>query len=336
MTSLISFEQIDIDNYPHEEMNKIGNVNIFQTIPWLKFVSETHKGEPIVLAIKSDGFLEGYFTGLIVKKFGINILGSPFRGWQSYFLGFNLMSTASYLDILRELRQYTFQKLGCTYMEIIDPSFEYDGLETLPYKVEHLDWYAVDLNQSEDDILANMKHSGRNCIRKAIKSGVVIEEVTDNGFASEYFSQYKDVLARHEISPAYSLEMVEKMIDTMLPTGNMVLLKALNPERTCIATGIFLALNKTAVFWGAASWRQYQSLRPNDLLAWEGIKIMKQRGIQKLHLGGQSEQFKEKLGCQEANLYRLMKAKYITMDLMIGLMNSTKSQKLRNLFLRQL
>jgi hypothetical protein len=333
---LISFERIDLDTYPYEEIKKIGEINISQTLPWLKFISDTQHADPVVLAIKSDDRLQGYFTGLLSNKFGIKILGSPFRGWQSYFMGFNLMSTASYLDILRALPHYTFRELGCTYMEIIDPSFEYDGLESLPYKVEHLDWYAFDLIHSEEEIFANMKHSGRNSIRKAIKSGVVIEEASGDGFAEEYYAQYSDVLAKHGLLPAYCLEMVQLMINTMLPTGNMILLKALSPEGTCIATGIFLALNKTAVFWGAASWRQYQSLRPNDLLAWHGIKKMKELGIQKLHLGGQCEQFKEKLGCQEANLSRLMKAKYITMDLMIGLMNSTKSQKLRNWFLRQL
>jgi hypothetical protein len=333
---LISFELIDLDTYPYEDMKNIGEINISQTLPWIRFISDTHNADPVVLAIKSDGRLQGYFTGLLVNKFGIKILGSPFRGWQAYFMGFNLVSTASYLDILRVLPQYAFRKLGCTYMEIIDPSFDYDGLEPLPYKIEHLDWYAFDLIHSEEEIFANMKHSGRNSIRKAIKSGVVVEEVTGKGFAEEYYAQYSDVLARHGLLPAYSLEMVQLMIDYMLPTGNMVLLKALSPEGTCIATGIFLALNKTAIFWGAASWRQHQALRPNDLLAWEGIKLMKERGVQILHLGGQSEQFKEKLGCQEANMYRLMKAKYPFLDTVIELMNSPKNNKFRNWFLRRL
>jgi lipid II:glycine glycyltransferase (peptidoglycan interpeptide bridge formation enzyme) len=90
------------------------------------------------------------------------------------------------------------------------------------------------------------------------------------------------------MAPAYSLDYVQKLIETLLPTGHLLLLRARNFEGVCIATGIFLALNKTAVFWGAASWRQHQSLRPNEPLAWSGIQKLKSKGIQELHFGGQS------------------------------------------------
>jgi lipid II:glycine glycyltransferase (peptidoglycan interpeptide bridge formation enzyme) len=251
-------------------------------------------------------------------------------------MGFNMMPDVSRREALQALPTFAFKELGCHYLEVVDPCLSAGDWAGLPYKVEHLNWYAIDLTKSEGELLAGMKSSGRNCIRKSIKNGVTIEEASDIGFAQEYYDQYKDVLAKRSMAPAYSLDYVQKLIETLLPTGHLLLLRARNFEGVCIATGIFLALNKTAVFWGAASWRQHQSLRPNEPLAWSGIQKLKSKGIQELHFGGQCEQYKEKLGCYEVPLHRLMRARYSVADGLLDLVTSPKSARYRNWVLRRL
>ena len=87
---MITFERIAFDKMDWELAAQIGNMNIFQTRPWLNFLTECQPLEPVVARIREDGELLGFFTGLIAEKFGLRILGSPFRGWTTYFMGFNL------------------------------------------------------------------------------------------------------------------------------------------------------------------------------------------------------------------------------------------------------
>lgn len=333
---MVSFERIDIEKINAEKVSSIGEVNIFQTLPWIDFIAKTQNAEPIVLTIISDGCFLGYFTGLIVKKYGLRVLGSPFRGWGTYFMGFNLQQSISYREILQAFPSFAFNNLKCHYLEIVDPNLRSEDCLGLPYRVEPLPWFALDLTQSEDELFASMKSQGRNNIRKSIKSGVIIEEASAYGFAEEYYDQYSEVLQKRSLVPTYSLETVRNLICQMEPTGNLLLLRARNIENLPIATGIFLAQNKTGVFWGAASRREYQSVRPNELLAWYGMKALKARGIQVLHLGGECEQYKEKLGCYGVNIYRLMKARNLMLDTLVKAVTSQKGSHFKNWALRRL
>lgn len=333
---MISFQRIPFKEVKWEELGTNDDINVFQTASWLSFLAETQRADPVVASIKSDGCLLGYFTGLIVNKLGIRVLGSPFRGWGTYFMGFSMMPETSRREALQALPAFAFRDLGCLYLEVVDPCMQENDYAGLPYKVESLAWFAIDLTKSEDELFKTMKHSGRNCIRQSIRNGVTIEEASDIGFAEAYYEQYKDVLAKRSMAPAYSLEYVQKMIAALLPTGNLLLLRARSPEGQCIATGIFVALNKTAVFWGAASWREHQHLRPNEPLAWQGMRTLKARGIQELHFGGECAQYKEKLGCYDIALPRLMKARYVVADHLLDYATSPKSARFKNWVLRRL
>jgi GNAT acetyltransferase-like protein len=54
-------------------------------------------------------------------------------------------------------------------------------------------------------------------------------------------------------------------------------------------------MNKTMYFWGGASWRRHQILRPNEALMWSALKFWRQRGIESFDLGGGAE-YKGKYG----------------------------------------
>lgn len=327
---MITIERTSITETTYEDMFSIGEINVFQTSTWLEYIADVQKAEPIVGIVKSDGKFLGYFIGLLSRKFGIKILGSPFRGWNTYFMGFVLLPDVPKREILEALSKFAFEDLGCHYLEVIDPNLVPLDWEGLPYKVEHLHYYGIDLTISEEELFANMESSGRRAIRKSIKNGIVIEEANDIDFANDYYAQHKDVLAKQSLSPTYSLESVKKLIECTLPTGNILLLRARSPEGKCIATGIFLLLNKIGVVWGVASWRQYQQLRPNEPIAWYGIKKLKALGIQVLNYGGKSEQFKEKLGAKELELYRLTRTKNKLLSLILYPLLSPKNELYRN------
>jgi hypothetical protein len=332
---MISFERIDMKDVDWGKISEFGELNIFQSLPWLNYLSTVHRAEPVILSVKSHEQICGYFFGLIVKKFGLRILGSPFRGWMTYFMGFNLKPNISLNEVLQAFPPFVFDHLKCHYLEIMDPCWNGEAAMDLKYKVDHLPWFALDLVPSEDTLFAKMKDTGRRGIRKAIKSGVIVEEASDLGFADDYFAQFQEVMSNKSLHPAYGLERVRQLVRDIFPTGSLLLLRARDPEGRCIATGIFLNLNKTAIYWGGASWRQYQSLHPNELIMWQAMKTLKGRGAQILYLGGEAEQFKLKFGSVDANIFRLRKANSFLLDHVLHLA-SFRQPPLQEFILRKI
>jgi hypothetical protein len=137
----------------------------------------------------------------------------------------------------------------------------------------------------------------RRCIRKADKSGVVIEEAHDLGFADEYYAQLQDVFAKQGKVPTYAVERVRALLTNLLPTGRVLAVRARNPEGRCIATGIYPGMNDTAFFWGNASWRTEQHWRPNEYLHWYALRYWKARGVKLFDWGGGGT-YKEKYGVE--------------------------------------
>jgi hypothetical protein len=318
---MISMERIDLDSVPWQELDQFSDRTIFQTLPWLGFVAKTQTAEPIVSAIKENGHTVGYFTGLVTRKLGLKILGSPFRGWTTAYMGFNLPPGFPRREALQVLPSFAFKDLKCHYLELVDRHVRKGDYLNQSYTVQSTYILEIDLTQSEDQLFANMDSACRRCIRKAAKCEVSIEEVSDMGFADDYYAQLRDVFAKQSLVPTYGIERVREFIHRLLPTGHLLLLRARSREGLCIATGIFPAFNDTAYFFGGASWRAHQILRPNEPLIWYAMRYWKARGISKFDMGGGRTSYKRKYGVYEIEVPTLMKAKY---DPLIRLRNLTQ------------
>jgi hypothetical protein len=307
---MISIERVDINTVSFGTIDKFEDRTIMQTKPWLDFVVATQKAEPVITTVKDDGNILGYFTGLIVKKFGVRILGSPFKGWASAYMGFNLVPGQRRREVLKVLPPFAFKELGCHYLEIVDRYLCEEDYKGLSYVGQVFQGYEIDLTKSEEELFANMYKKGCQwCIRKAKKSGVVIEEADDLSFADDYYSQLIDVFAKQSLVPPHGINRVQQLIKHIFPTGNLLLLRARSPEGVCIATGIFPAFNETAYFWGAASLGKYQNLRPNEALFWHAMKYWKAHSMKKLDMGGSGD-YKRKYGCYKIFVPHIMKGKY--------------------------
>jgi len=295
---MITFERIDINNVPWHELDQYDDRSIFQTYPWIKFVAEAQSAEPLVAVIKENDRILGYFTALIVKKFGIKILGSPFDGWTTTYMGFNLLADTSLHEVLEALPGYAFKELGCRVVQISEPRFSDMDFSKSSYSVINYRNLEIDLTKSEDELFSNMASAKRRGIRKATKSGVIIEHASDIEFADDYYAQLEEVFAKRSLTPTYSKERVVALIKNLLPSGQLLLLRVRDPEGRCIATGIFPAFNDTMLFWGGASWREFQHYRPNEYMFWYAMKYWKDHGIKTFNLGGWADYKKQYGGKQ--------------------------------------
>jgi Acetyltransferase (GNAT) domain len=295
---MLRLERVELNDCDWADMDSYPDRVIFQTREWLDFVARTQRAEPLVASVLDDGRPVGYFTGLIVKRLGIRILGSPLPGWTTESMGFNLIEDVSRADAAVALVHFAFGPLRCAHLELKDRRLRAFDVEARGFESDSTLTYEMDLSQDESAIFGRMSSACRRAIRKAEKVGVRVERTTDPEFAEEYYAQLKRVFARQSLVPTYGIERVRDLIDCLEPTGRLLLVRALSPDGRPIATGMFPAFNGTAYFWGGASLREDQILRPNEAIMWYAIRYWHTRGMSKLDLGGAGE-YKRRYGPRE-------------------------------------
>jgi hypothetical protein len=311
----LRLSRIDIDRAPCAE--QYNDHTIFQTREWLKFVSEAQHAEPVTALVRNGNCDVGIFTGLVVNRLGIRILGSPFPGWTTSYMGFNLDPSISRAGVLAALEQFAFRELACIHVEVMDRRLTIRDFEQAGYKYRTLDTYEVDLSRDEEELFIAMDPACRRCIRKGVKNGVRVEAAFDASFVDEFYAQLVEVFVRQKLAPTYSKERVRLLVEHLVPTGRLLLARVVDERGTCIATGIFPAVNGTMYFWGGASRKEYLSLRPNEALHWYAMRYWKVRGITKYDMGGEGE-YKRKYGGQAISVPWGRKSKYPLVDCLRG------------------
>jgi len=294
----LMLNRVDPERVDWDALDSFPDRNVYQTREWVSFTAKTQQAEPVLATVEEAGEMVGFFTGLIVRRYGIQILGSPFRGWTTGYLGFNLRAGVSRRAAVEAMLPFAFGRLGCMHIELRDRHLDLDDVEGMGFAHSPKTIFEVDLRRSEDELFARMTSACRRCIRKAEKVGVTIEEADDFAFATDYYTQLQDVFLKQSLVPTYDVARVEELIRHLQPTGRLLLLRARSSTGECIATGIFPAMNKTMYFWGGASFREHQLLRPNELLMWYAMKYWKSRGIEWCDLGGGAD-YKRKYGTIE-------------------------------------
>jgi CelD/BcsL family acetyltransferase involved in cellulose biosynthesis len=296
----LSFEPIRPDRAEIDRMDAFPDRVLFQSPEWLRFLAITQHGTPVTARIHADGEHVGYFTGVVVRRFGVRILGSPFPGWTTEYMGFNLEPGVDRGAAAAALADFAFGPLRCHHLELKDRELA-DDLAELGFASSPTLTFVVDLTGEESDVFARMSSACRRAVRKATKSGVTVEETTELGFADEYYGQLRQVFARQGLVPTYPVERVREVIRCLAPEGRILCLRAIAPDGRCIATAIFPAGHGTAYFWGGASLRDDQILRPNEMLFWHAMQYWRQRGMGMMDLGGGGE-YKRRYGARELRI----------------------------------
>jgi hypothetical protein len=305
----VKLHAIDFKTADWKLLDSFPDRTVFQTRAWLEFIAESQDAAPVLAEVRDGSDVVGYFSGLTFSKFGMKVLGGSFPGWTTPYVGFNLKPGVSRRDALAALDKFAWDELKCLHIEVSDPHFTFEDGEGLGFTVEHYGSYRTDLTKSEEELFNGMDSACRRCIRKAEKSGVVIEEAHDLAFADEYYEQLKDVFAKQGLVPTYSVERVRSLVKHVEPSGNVLLVRARDTEGKCIASGIFPGFNKIAEFWGNASYRQYQGLRPNEAIHWYAMRYWKRRGVAIYDWGGEGS-YKEKYGCVAHRVPWFTKSRY--------------------------
>jgi CelD/BcsL family acetyltransferase involved in cellulose biosynthesis len=312
---MLTFERVDLKPADWGRvLARFQDRTLCQSPAWLAFLEETQHGEIVIAVLREGNAVLGYFAGLLIRKCGLRILGSPLPGWTSSYMGLVLEPEVPRTDALEALQGFAFRDLKCLHLEVMDRHVSTDAIRGR-YLLTNYNSFEVDLSLDEDNIFKNMSTTCRRYTRQAARSGIVIQEACDVGFVDDYYSQCVDVFAKQRLVPTYSKGRVAALIRHLQPTGNLSLLRAINAEGRCIATVISLAMNNRAELWGTASWRSHQQQHPNELMFWHLFRYWKQRNVNVFDFGGAGE-YKRKYGSYEISVPWIRVSRYPVLPLL--------------------
>lgn len=294
------FTKIPYSQLDEDEFNSFPNKVVNTTKPWIDFIVEDSHAEPIILRITLDNTLVGYFTGLKVCKIGINIIGSPFSGWSTTYMGIDVYDNSLKIEILPELIEYLQRYEKCTYIQIIERDITMEEAKELHdkyrYQIKPVETLDLGINYSDAELYKHMKTDCRNFIKQFERRGASLEIAEPNdSFAEEYYTQLLDVFAKQNLVPTYTVEKVKCLLKHLAKSNNILCLRVKDPEGRSIATSIFPGFNKKCFFWGGASLRSYQQYRPNEYMIYTAMKYWRDRGCVDFDMVG-NRAYKKKFG----------------------------------------
>jgi hypothetical protein len=72
-------------------LNQFPDRLTYHTEEWIRFIAETQNATPVFADVYEDSSRVGCFHSLVIRRFGPKILASPFPGWTTEYMGFNLL-----------------------------------------------------------------------------------------------------------------------------------------------------------------------------------------------------------------------------------------------------
>jgi lipid II:glycine glycyltransferase (peptidoglycan interpeptide bridge formation enzyme) len=155
------------------------------------------------------------------------------------------------------------------------------GVRSSPHNIQPLRTIIVDLNGSEEEILARMKQKTRYNIRLAEKKGVTVRAWDD----VPAFHRMMLATGERDVFGVHSLEYYRRTYELFHPAGMCELLVAEYEGRPLAALMVFGRGKRAWYFYGASS-DEARNLMPTYLLQWDAMRWAKARGCEEYDLWG--------------------------------------------------
>ena len=151
------------------------------------------------------------------------------------------------------------------------------GFEKFRWNVNHKATLVIDLSQSEEDLMANMKKSTRYGARRAGKEGVEVVEDNSPEALDQFWRMHGDMVERKDFwSRPYSY--YEALWQEMEKAGRAHLFFAEHEGDRPAAAMVFTFGHKCVYMLGVST-REKSRITPANLLQWEIMKWAKEHGI---------------------------------------------------------
>lgn len=303
MTCVIKWNTLSIEEW-EKKFSRLPRSNVLQSYTYARVVCPLQKQKARWGVIEIDGIEAGLVqileAGILWNRFHAVIVD---RG-PLWFEGFGTaLHVKRFFDELnrqfpnrwgRKRRFLPETEDGPTAQKLITQTglnFHAKGYETL--------W--LDLTASEEELRANLKSNWRNKLNKAEKAGLSIEWDINGSDLSWMIGIYAgDKAVRNYGGP--TPEFLRKYAPLLIAKGDLMIGRALQNGQA-IAFVLLVCHGRSATYLAGWSSPEGREVAAHHLLLWEGVRVLKQKGIKELDLGGINDDgaegiktFKEGLG----------------------------------------
>ena len=172
--------------------------------------------------------------------------------------------------------------------EEIDDRMKSFGFRPSAHAIQPRRTISLDINGSEEDILAQMKQKTRYNIRLAGKKGVEVISSSD----VEMFSQLMGVTGERDEFGTHSLEYYQRVYELFHPIDACELLIATYEGEPLAGLMVFAYGIRAWYFYGASN-NLHRNKMPTYLLQWEAILWAKEKGCMEYDLWGVPDEDRE-------------------------------------------
>ncbi|MDQ3099646.1 MAG: peptidoglycan bridge formation glycyltransferase FemA/FemB family protein [bacterium] len=144
----------------------------------------------------------------------------------------------------------------------------------------------LDITQTEDDLLKNMRKNTRSEIKKALQSPITIETSDNPDDIQKFYEIQLDTAKRQHFVP-FSYDFLHIQFENFR-TKDLVKLYSAKVNNETIAMAFIIFYGQEAVYHYGASTPLAREYPAAYLLQWEAIKEAKRRGLKKYNFWGVS------------------------------------------------
>jgi hypothetical protein len=143
--------------------------------------------------------------------------------------------------------------------------------------------HTVDVSVGPDAMFRRFEGAVRRGIRKAEQGGLVVEQGTDRGAVETYYELHCRTRKRHGLPPQPK-SFFDSIGRFILEAGHGLVVIA-RTEGRAVAGAMFFCFGEEGIYKFGASDYRFQQLRANNLVMWEGLKRLAQKGVKRVELG---------------------------------------------------
>lgn len=290
----------------------------FHTYEWYDYLE--HLGRRVLVVKIVAETVEGFFIGAY-RWLGVKIVESPPVSSGTYSQGLCMLAEITReqrLELYQLLYQWLHKYHHINYMQVSDWQLhtEHDDyLEPSEWQLPALNHtgihfsvrstFVVDPRKGEEELWNNLSYkSCKYAINKARKEGLtvrVVDRVEDiPAFVDIHRRQIEDVFNRKGMHPMpYQKKEHLLTLCQLLFPDKILMLKVMGNDvsgrEQCMSTAIFCPGKSASTFFTGASFRQYMKYCPNELMVWEGMRLLHERGAGDLIFTGIAH-YKKKFG----------------------------------------
>ncbi len=277
----------------------------------------------------------GYFIGSRIGVGRLSFVTAPMLGVGTYTQGLVTISPISEeerVHIYQQLAQWLFKTNKAIYLHVDDWQLRRDFAEWIPdqtFTQSTMDALGVpytvrptlyvNLKPTEEELWAGLSYkSCKYCINKARKLGLYVRVITNRedikGFTRMHYEHIMDVCEHKGMKPKASQERkrMQALCEELFPDRVLMLQVLGNDENGVeqVMSSAIMCIDKgECIYWTGGSYKRYQKYCPNELMVWEGMRILHERGAGDLNFGGMAS-YKLKFGTKYAYVPRMTFVRY--------------------------